>query len=185
MSTTRIIVNRTLSRLVGVPLWDRWRFLGCSTEVLDLGAKLSRTNEQGETFENGQYSLHIDCPWRLIGPKGIVAGVIDTSFPPDERSPKDWNAYKEESRSDALMSAWLKRLPKRGPMVTAVEADNVGGFRMILDKDFVYEVFPADAIPRPSGHWRLIERAAGQSRHFVVTATTATWSPWEVVKKNF
>lgn len=178
MSTVKIVVNRALSRLVGVPLWDRWRFLGCSMEVLDLGAKILKTSRDGETFEHGEYSFHIDCPWRLIGPKGIVAGIVDSHFPPDERSPKDWDAYKEESRSDMLMNAWLKKWPKRPPRVLSVQADDVGGFRLLLEKDFVYEVFPADSSPRQGGHWRLIQRAAGETRHFVVSGTEAAWGQW-------
>lgn len=73
---------RALSQLIGLPLWDATRTLNMG--MFQLGAYRTRINLKGEQDTVGEYALHIQCPWRVIGPGGIVVGSEDRHYPADE-----------------------------------------------------------------------------------------------------
>jgi hypothetical protein len=54
-------------------------------------------------------------------------------------------------------------------LVERVEADALGGFRLILQRGFVLEAFPANSLRGEySERWRLFQ-CSTEGRHFVVT----------------
>ena len=161
-------IAEALSPLVGLPLWGAMRAL--NMEMFKFGDRRRCLNRKGEEIEVGDLDLHIACPWRIVGPEGVVVGSRDRHYPADEDS--DWQEFDDEkdlARLEARLSAWLDDHRDAPPRVQRVEADAVGGFRIFLAEGFVLEAFPAGSLRGEySEHWRLFGPAMGD-RHFVVT----------------
>ncbi|MGE0545851.1 MAG: hypothetical protein AB7R00_02255 [Kofleriaceae bacterium] len=128
-----------------------------------------RKGEQGEVHE---YSLHIQCAWRVCGPAGIVVGSNDLNYSNGSdplNTPKDWNRdAANANRRDQRIREWLAR----GPFVVeGTCADVFGGFSMRLAGGFSLDVFPDDSLDGEySEHWRLL-RPGDTSSHFLVSGS--------------
>lgn len=122
----------------------------------------------------GQYALHVSCPWRIDGPKGIVTGRIDlwehiSGNPmPDEWEPsiddnlqdlqlsKLLGGFDVKTRSHVNISEWL--------VVEHVHVSNVGDLDISLSGGYRLVVFPGGS---KNEAWRIFEPDKG-SPHFVV-----------------
>ncbi len=136
-------------------------------EMFAFGERRIRLNRKGEEVEVGEYSLHIQCPWRIVGPDGIIVGFLDRNYPVEENA--DWQEFDDEgpSRCEFQMAGWLKEYSGCPLKVEKVEADYVGGFKLFLQHGFVLEAFPANSLQGEySERWRLF-RPSDES-HFVV-----------------
>jgi hypothetical protein len=112
--------------------------------------------------------LHIQCPWRIVGPDGIIVGSEDRNYPEDENA--DWEEFDSDgpSRCEARMAAWLKEYSTPPLRAERVEADCVGGFKLFFQRGFVLEAFPANSLRGEySERWRLFRPS--EEGHFVVT----------------
>jgi hypothetical protein len=159
-------VIAALSPLVSLPLWGAARAL--NMEMFKFGERRTRPNRKGQLVEVGEYALHIQCPWRIVGPEGVIVGPEDRSYPEDEDA--DWTDFDSDGRSrcEARMEAWLSGYSATPLKVQRVEADSVGGFKTFLQHGFVLEAFPADSLRGEySEHWRLF--GPSNEGHFVVT----------------
>jgi hypothetical protein len=142
-------------------------------EYFDLGKRVTTKNRRGEVVEIGEYNLHVDCTWRVIGPRGIVVGVEDFGYPPDSSLWEKWNLKKDPSRGDTLLQAWLKKHEKNLLVITSIEADAIGGFRLFLAHGFTLDVLPT----RSKGeHWRFLIDREKLSRQFVCYNRNAAWT---------
>jgi hypothetical protein len=128
------------------------------------------TEVSGGTF--GEVALHIQCPWRLEGPAGIVTGRSDLWEPSRElqsRNPKldivKW-AYDDGNLQDEKMGQFLagyeattrSAIDRRGAFtVEAVSADDVGGAILHLSGGFRITIFPAGTTGE---EWRIFRRLA-------------------------
>ncbi len=115
----------------------------------------------------GDFALHIQCPWRVEGPEGIVTGRLDLWEPLESSTVFDadsWHYEKSPNLQDFLMDQWLKR---HGPslVVEGVDGDECGGASIRLGKGFRLELFPAGTC---SEDWRLF-RPRSDDSHFVVS----------------
>ncbi len=135
-------ITEALSALKGLPLWRAHRAL--NMEVFAFGERRPSQKYKGEDCEVGDFSLHIQCPWRILGPDGIIVGSEDCNYPEDENS--DWQDYDGEGPSlcEFRMAGWLQKYSKTPLKVERVEADSVGGFKLFLQRGFVLEAFPAN-----------------------------------------
>ena len=80
-------ITEALSALIGLPLWRAHRAL--NMEVFAFGERQFSRNRKGKQVEVGEYSLHIQCPWRIVGPNGMVVGSEDRNYPEDENADRD------------------------------------------------------------------------------------------------
>lgn len=160
-------ISTALSELIGLPLWKTVRTM--NMEMFDFGARVKRLNRKGEEVEVGEFALHVQCPWRIVGPEGVVVASEDRNYPEDETS--DWQEFDSDnpSRCETRIADWLRRYSSAPLMAKKAEADDLGGFRLFLEKGYVLEAFPAHSLRGEySEYWRLFQPLS-ETRHFVVT----------------
>ena len=114
----------------------------------------------------GDFALHIQCPWRVEGPDGIVTGRLDLYEPVEEGPDFDFEKWDYES-SPNLQDARFEQLLARhgaGLVVQSVDADSYGGAAIHFANGFVLRLFPAGM---RGEDWRLF-RPKTDEPHFVV-----------------
>jgi hypothetical protein len=158
-----------------------------------IGLKLSRiaraadmrTLQFGNTVARsggivGEYALHIQCPWRLDGPTGVLTASGDLYEPCGENDEVsnsfDWE--KDDSLQDVILRNLVKgydestkQLVNSTNLLTVggVETDSAGGFRLRLSGGYEWLVFP-NCTRREA--WRLFRPSKDghepEEGHFVV-----------------
>ena len=100
----------------------------------------------------GSYALHVQCPWRLDGPHGIVTGRDDLwdYAGPGERPPRwsydDGHSLQDKrfatlfARDEATRS-WVNENDRL--VVTAAEQSQRGDVKIELSEGYAIQVFPA------------------------------------------
>jgi len=117
----------------------------------------------------GNYALHIQCPWRIDGPEGIVTGRSDlwSSPDPDELiDPDTWDYDKRENLQDVLINSLLGDHDRL--IVESVHGDNYGGAAIHLSGGYRVVLFPAGT---RGENWRIF-RPGIDEPHFVVLGGT-------------
>jgi hypothetical protein len=159
-------VQAALAALVGMPVWDAWR--AADMEMFDIGERLEIINRRKERVQIGTFRLHVQAPWRILGPNGVVVGSVDVRYPPSDREDDEtFNPNRDPSRCEERVRAWLDKHHRKPAAIRSVEADEVGGFRLVLAGGYSLEVVPVCSQPDHE-HWRLLGPGADQSPHFVV-----------------
>jgi hypothetical protein len=117
--------------------------------------------------EVGEYALHLQCAWRIRGPRGIVVGSGDLHYPKCDSDdiPEDFD-WQKENRRDERLTGLLTTGAEKPLMVEGVSGDETGGFVLNISRGFRLEVMPDDSLPHE--HWRLL-RPGELSSHFVVS----------------
>jgi hypothetical protein len=152
-------VIAALSQIIGLPLTAARR--AADMRTFQFG-KL-RPVERGSV---GDFALHVQCPWRIEGPDGIVTGSLDLWEPVEDNAPFDdnWDYEKSPNLQDARLEPWLSN-NKLSLVVKSVDADEFGGAAISFDQGFVLRLFPA----RTRGEdWRLFQPKIDAS-HLVVS----------------
>ena len=138
---------------------------------LQFGERITRPVEHGSTKEMGELALHISCAWRLVGPDGIHVAAGDLFTPADESiDPEDFDwETPDSSWLDVRLREFIDSTADSPRSVTAISADDLGSFRLLLGDDFVLDLFPdsSHANHVESEFWRLLQPGTG-SAHFVV-----------------
>ena len=156
-------IERGLSPLIGRPLWDAGR--AGAMLWLQLGDRRMRTDVQLGRRETGEYALHVSCPWRLVGPEGLVVASGDLFTPADPSAdPEDfeWDV-PGANWCDVRLQAFVAAMAEAPLAVTAVSADELGSVRLFLGDEFVLDIFPDSS---PAAHvesefWRLLQPGSG------------------------
>ena len=162
-------IEVALSALIDMPIWDAWRAL--NMEMFDIGERVEIVNRRKEKVQIGTYRLHVQAPWRIVGPKGVVVGSEDAHFPPSDREGEErFNPNKERSLCEERVQAWLDKHRRKSLFIQSVEADDLGGFRLVLTGGYTLEVMPASSIPDYE-HWRMLGPGEDQPPHFVVVGS--------------
>jgi len=124
----------------------------------------------------GEYALHIQCPWRLEGPDGILTGRDDLWQPAETIEDADWDSWHYE-RNKNLQDRQLGALLGGHDPVTRsfvnqtehlvvgeVRADNCGGVMILLSGGYRLVLFPAGL---RGEDWRFF-RPGTEEPHFVI-----------------
>ncbi|MEO6457664.1 MAG: hypothetical protein ABIO92_05250 [Chloroflexia bacterium] len=122
----------------------------------------------------GQYALHVQCPWRIDGPKGIVTGRGDLwEHISGKVMPNEWEPSLDDNLQDLQLSNLLgsydaKTLSHVNSgewlMVEQVKASAVGDLDIILSGGYHLILFPGGSTGEA---WRIFE-PDNDSPHFVV-----------------
>lgn len=124
----------------------------------------------------GDYAMHIQCPWRLEGPTGIVTGRSDLwepIQPMGDGSRATWT-YESGNLQDLRMQAFLGgRDATTGSaanlgsllVVESVAADDYGGAELRMSGGYRLVVFPAGI---HGEDWRVF-RPTRDDPHFVIS----------------
>jgi len=124
---------------------------------------------------HGQFLLHVQCPWRIEGPDGIVTGRTDLWSPADPDANIDWDTwdcYKDENLQDLRIASLLGGYDAatRSPInatdllvVEGVDADEYGGATISLSGGYRLVLFPSGSAGED---WRLFKPRS--RHHFVI-----------------
>lgn len=159
-------VEQHLRPLVGLPLSVARR----AADLRNFQFGAMRAVERGTV---GEWALHIQCPWRIEGPEGIVTGRSDLWKPTE--TPVDWDSwdYEQGNVQDQRMLEWLGapdpatrscRNVTGLLVVEQVVGDDYGGAVIHLSGGYRLVLFPAGTA---SEDWRLFQPGT-DGPHFVV-----------------
>jgi hypothetical protein len=161
-------IEGALAPLVGLPLWSAGRSL--DLEWFHFGSRRKVRDRGGKEIEVGDFAIHTQCAWRIIGPDGIAVASRDRFTPrgsPDE-IPEDFDCSQPGTTlCDERMEALLERQGE-SLFVEHVVVGDWGSFTLALRGDFKLEIFPDDS--SRGEHWRLFKPRVEQ-HHFVVTGS--------------
>lgn len=155
----------TLNDLVGKKIWSIWS--AASMLVAHIGEQISEYSEvykKEVTF--GQYSIHIQCSYRLIHLDKIVLGYQDQFVNGDEKA----SSESEQSTEPVSYFVGQKKMISREilPLViTGWTLGRMGFLRLELGSRSALEIFPDSSAPDES--WRLLENKL--KRHWVFDHT--------------
>lgn len=162
-------IEHTLKVLTGMPLWSIGR--AGSLEWFHFGSqRRTVTSSSGGTKIVGEYALHVECAWRIIGPGGIVVASRDRLYPAGNDPYKDLMDFEwdkpDANRCDERVSMFLDKRMNAPLIVEAVQADLVGSLRLVLSDGYALEVFPDDTVG--GEYWRFFQPSM-DTDHFVFT----------------
>lgn len=185
MTTTAGIerVHQELQKLVGLELTVASR----AADMLDLGfgplvPVVSRHGrDKGETRLVAEVALHVQCPWRVEGPDGLVTGRGDVWEPVEPLTGEAfvaWDWERDGNLQDRRMAEWLgiPDLPRydprafistRRPAVLAARATPFEGAEIDLADGYRLVLFPHDS---RGESWRMFREdrdSDDDSPHFV------------------
>jgi hypothetical protein len=124
------------------------------------------------TREIGEYSLHVQCQWRILSPTGIVVGADDIYFPrgadPYSEPPDFDYQVTGSNRRDEKITAFNDLLRQLSILVRQILADHLGSLRLTMSEHYTLEIFPSNTLK--DEYWRFfIPGASAEVPHFVVT----------------
>ncbi|MCL2606805.1 MAG: hypothetical protein FWD93_05955 [Coriobacteriia bacterium] len=146
------IILENLELLNSFPMCSVYRV--ANMLILGFGSLVQVQNFRGETVEDSQFRLHVQCPWRLVFNADIVLASGDV-FEPNSQT--EWtedfnwdcfgmNLFDEKSEADFSDIAY---------QVKDISADALGGFDISFHSGHMLEVFPSDSVDEEN--WRLFE----------------------------
>jgi hypothetical protein len=148
-----------LSQIIGLPLTAARR----AADMRTFQFGVLRTVDGGSV---GDFALHVQCPWRIEGPDGLVTGRLDLWEPVENNAPFDenWGYEKSPNLQDARLEWWLAE--NDGFLVVrGVDADEFAGAAIRFDRGFVLRMFPAGT---RGEDWRLFRPKTG-APHLVIS----------------
>jgi hypothetical protein len=161
-------ITTEMSALLGQQIVECGR--AANMQMFGFGPRHPKVNRKGEAIEVCQFSLHIQCRWRLVDVAKIVFGSDDLHYPADDSIPWDqfdWD--KNLSVLDVLQREWFTQRTIMPLKVLNVCGDKYGGFQVQLDSDFALEAFPCGlGRGERSEHWRFFGHRDDGS-HFAIT----------------
>lgn len=159
-----------LSVLVGTRLTEMHRCL--DMEMFGFGPLRSVIAEhgpkKGKVIEKSEFSIHVQCPWRITKNSRIVTGEQD------RLDLVEWFDTSELSSDEVeKLPRWLERRVTElqasrpnGLLVTRVVVDELKGLEIGFEDDYVLSVFPASSVPDEySEYWRFF--SSGDQSHLV------------------
>ena len=102
--------------------------------------------KRGRTKQVGAYALHIECPWRLTREQSILVGSDDFFVQLAEGTHRNLLGLR--------VRAFLE-LGESERTVINTETEPLGGFKLFLGSNMVFEVLPM--ISSNESLWRLFE----------------------------
>ena len=164
-----VAVRGALAPLVGL----RFGPVGRAADMLwvQFGETVIAPTSRDPARTTGEYALHMQCPWRVSGSAGVLAGSSDIYVPADpdiDESDFRWDK-PGGALGDERLGRWMAAYATAPLVVRAVEVDRCGGFVLRLPHDFAFEAFPnATSAPHDlREQWRLL-RPGQDAPHIVL-----------------
>lgn len=162
-------VEKTIQQLIGLPLWS----IGRAGGLIWFAFGVERRNvllRKGGKKVVSEYSLHIQCPWRIRKRNKIIVGYGDRSHPSgDDLYKKISENEPDKIGNNQFDQRTLKLINdhEQSPlMVRCVKSDAVGSIHITFNQGYILDVFPSSSVC--TEHWRLF-RPDSEEDHFVVT----------------
>ena len=125
---------------------------------------------RGGLRDTCEFTLHIQCPWRLCLLDRILVGSQDVFYhadtPWDKPNPEgfDWDV-SGANRCDRFFDNFIVSHAAAPLMVDSISVDDFGGFRIGLSGGFSLDCFPD--VGTSDELWRLLQPGTSE-RHFVM-----------------
>ncbi|MGF6916243.1 hypothetical protein [Paraburkholderia sp. 40] len=160
MINTRDEIERRLSAVEGLPISAVHHAAG--TLTMQFGSLRPVANFKGAIRHVGEWSLHVQCNWK-IEQAGSAIATQDDLFGPDEK------AHRSAQRIDDL-------LVKQGPaIVTAVSGSEEGGADILLSGGLRLVISPNSAPDEED--WRFFDPTS-DAKHFIIEGGKV--DPWSL-----
>jgi hypothetical protein len=152
--TTNTDIERTISVLVGLPLWA----LGRAADLawLEFGSRRTVLSHSGKEKQVGDYALHIQCPWRITKGDKVITGRGDIFCTPEESeepNPADFD-WEKGNRFDRVVADLFEHEAHHFT-VHSVQAGEAGRLAILLNDNYRLDVFPHDS--ESGEHWRFFK----------------------------
>lgn len=157
----RSAIQEALVPLVGLPLRNIGR--AANMVFLDFGEMRETQDRRGGTTTVSDWTIHVQCPWRVCRQGNIVVAYYDLYRTPagDVISGDSLSG----SQFDAVTADLCMEFQTAPLIVASIVVDDVGGFTLCLAGDYRIDVFPADS-HAANEHWRVFRPGTGL-KHFV------------------
>lgn len=111
---------------------------------------------KGQISQVGEYVLHVQCAWRIVGESEVVVGSRDGYYRAGKDPIPDEGEVLAWTRCDERLALVIG--PR--PLVDSVRADVYGGLDLRLSSGHRLEVFPDDSVTTEfTEHWRFFPTA--------------------------
>jgi hypothetical protein len=161
-------INKILQDIIGLPLTRTTR--AANMECLKFGT-LYLKDREGQTWNYGEFGLHLQCPWRLTNDKEIIVGSNDLYEQADETADYDENFDWEEFKANLRDVKLDKFISDNKHIVKSAIADKFGGLQIVFDSNVVLTVFPVIASKADNEYWRLLDNRDETKNHYVSKTT--------------
>jgi hypothetical protein len=119
------------------------------------------------------YALHVQCPWRLVGPDGVITGSHDLRVGSRENALADPDDARSGTVQDLRLGEWLGGFDEAtrshvsisaALTVATVSADPYGGLDIGFSDGRHLQLFPDGSVVED---WRFFASGT-QGRHLVI-----------------
>ena len=150
MLDTKAHIIRSVSKLIALPLAIA-RDAG-NMKNFQFGTVRPHPDAPGSI---GQYALHIQCPWRLVGSEGIFTGSADYYEPAESGGEVDLNDKQTGNLQRKRLGDLLRKYDPNtrswvndtaGLVVEGVLADDCGGLELKLSGEFRLQILPCGSL---------------------------------------
>jgi hypothetical protein len=162
-------IENYFTQIVGLPLRD----LGRASDLLwiSLGKDIQLLNKRSKRTEiSGEYSLNVQCSWRLVSNAEIILGSKDFYIPnstiKDIGEEFDWD-IKGNNRFDEQVNILSAKI-KSKIFISSIIVDDLGGIKIIFTDNYYFEIFPDESLKEDNEFWRIFIPGNVNS-HLVVT----------------
>ena len=136
-------IQGSLAALIGKPMWDSFRAL--DLQMFEFGERMETINRNGRPQANGEFLLHVQCPWHLTGADGrvqVASGdrVIRGDGTGDFIDEHD--DARLPTRLEVRMRASLRDIAARQWIVRQIKATEAGGLTLMFDDGGALTLFP-------------------------------------------
>lgn len=160
------LIEEKLKCLIGKPLIDAGR--ASNLVWFSFGQARLIPTRTGKFKIVGDFSLNVQCSWRVSYQERLVVASKDIYRPK-----RSWQGDVDNffwdipgmSRCDDKLESFIKE-SKSKLSVSFIEADDLGGIKIILLNNTILELFPDES--EDSEHWRFFTPGSEES-HFIVT----------------
>ncbi|MRX56157.1 hypothetical protein GJU41_19550 [Bacillus idriensis] len=162
----KLEIENTFQNIIGFPLNGSSRSLDMAK--FNFGKLIQGFDKWGNVTIEAEYSLHVQCSWRLSNQNKIITASKDIYIPRSDIDFEDDDFEWEEegmNRFDELIESFLAE-KKSKIYVSDTTADNLGGIKVFFSDGTVLEIFPDESTE--DEFWRLFKPGKLDS-HFVVT----------------
>jgi hypothetical protein len=151
--------------IVGKKLTEMVRVL--DMQMFRIGETYQRTAEygrqKGEVIDVSEFSIHVQCPWRVSHGTRIVLGQHDRFFPVPG-SDGSVNIIEPEENTPRWLERQVCELFRAQPdglSVLGVAISELGDLEIRFEGDYLLSIFPAASIPGTEcENWRLVSEAS-------------------------
>jgi hypothetical protein len=170
MSKLKTLIEMRLQCLKGLALAKATR--ASNMQCFHFGKERAGSNRKGEAIRICDFTLHVQCAWRLIEQKGIIVGQHDMYLPATNHTHSSADFDWEEpgaNRCDQRI-AELFDANKCDLTVIEIEADTAGTLRLMMQGGIRLEIFPDSSAEEE--HWRFFQPGTGNP-HLVIEGQAA------------